>query len=215
MLQRLGKLIKGRVPVARVPKSSQLKGHHAAILATDGFEEQELLIPRSALDNCGCETHIISLYQSKIRAWRGDHWGKTVNVDFSIAETGDLQFDFLVIPGGILSIDKLRTDQAVISFVKYFLRKKRPIAAISHGPQLLIETDLIEGRTLTSSPSIKTDLINAGANWANKEVIVDHKVITSRFYSDFPSFLPEMIRVFELGKIRDAIPDVESFIYVR
>jgi protease I len=214
MLQRIQSFIKEKLETRPPLIGDELIDCHAAILVTDGFEESELFDPRSALASHGCKVSIISLMPGKIHAWTGKGWGKSINVDLTISEARGLIFDFLVIPGGIINADTLRGDREAVTFVRSFLSKNRPVAAICHGPQLLIETDLLEGRTLTSYPSIKTDLMNAGASWTNKEVVVDKKLITSRYPDDIPAFNREMIRVFLKNKFQETILNTESFIVI-
>jgi protease I len=198
-----------------IRQTTELIGCHAAILACDGFEQSELLEPRQALEAAGCETHVISLRRGKINGWSGGNWGKSVPVDFTVNEVESIKFDFLVLPGGVLNPDKLRNDPNAVAFVQSFVDQNKPIAAICHGVQTLIETGMVRGKTLTSWPSLYTDLINAGAHWIDEEVVVDGKLITSRRPSDLPAFNREMIPTFNYGRLHEAIPNTESFITIR
>lgn len=192
-----------------------LSGCHAAILACDGFEESELFEPMKALEAEGCETHIVSLQKGRIKAWNGNNWGRTIPVDLTVAEADNMEFDFLVLPGGVMNPDKLREDTQAVSFVDSFMRQGKPIAAICHGVQTLIETEQLEGRVLTSYPSIATDLINAGVDWIDEEVVVDKNIVTSRKPADIPAFNREMIRNFNFRRAHEAIPNTESFVSIR
>ncbi len=198
-----------------VNESGDLWGRKAAILATDGFEQSELLSPKSALENAGCQTYVVSLKKGRIKGWSGGNWGKSIPVDLTVYEAQSMKFDFLLLPGGVLNPDKLRDDRNAIAFVRSFVNQNKPIAAICHGVQTLIETGMINGRTLTSWPSLSTDLINAGANWVDEEVVRDEKLVTSRKPSDIPAFNQEMIQTFINERLQEAIPNTESFISIR
>lgn len=190
----------------------ELTGLHVAILATDGFEQSELFMPKEALENAGAVVHIISLRAGKIRAWSGGNWGKSIQVDMTVREAWSTEFDAIFLPGGVLNPDKLRGNSEAVAFVMSFVNKNRPIAAICHGVQTLIETGAVKNKRITSWPSLKTDLVNAGAHWVDKEVVVDHKIITSRKPSDIPIFIEAMIREFSFGKIHTSIPNSEGSI---
>lgn len=196
-------------------QTTELLSCRAAILACDGFEQSELLEPRKALEAAGCETHVVSLRRGKINGWSGGNWAKSIPVDFTVNEVEAMKFDFLVLPGGVLNPDKLRNDPHAVAFVQSFVDQNKPIAAICHGVQTLIETGMLRGKTLTSWPSLYTDLINAGAHWIDEEVVVDGKLITSRRPSDLPAFNREMIHTFNYGRLHEAIPNTESFISIR
>jgi len=189
-----------------------LSGYRVAILATDGFEQSELFKPKKALEEAGCGTFVVSLAPGRIRGWRQGRWGRSIGVDYLVTEALEMDFDFLLLPGGVINPDKLRNNEDAVIFVQSFVDANKPIAAICHGPQILIETTLLEGRTLTSFPSIKTDLINAGAQWVDEEVVVDDKLITSRNPDDIPSFNREMIILFNQIATNKAIPNTESFV---
>ena len=166
----------------------QLNNKNVAILTEEGFEQVELTSPKEALEEAGATVHIISPKSGKIKAWDKDHWGIEVQVDKQLNEVNPDDYDALVLPGGVLSPDKLRQNKDAVAFVAAFLKEGKPLAAICHGPQVLIETGLIKGRTLTSYPSLHTDLVNAGANWVDEEVVVDNGLVTSRTPADLPAF---------------------------
>jgi protease I len=190
----------------------ELTGIHVAILATDGFEQSELFIPKKALEAAGAVVHIISLRPGKIKGWSDGNWGKSIQVDMTVREAWSMEFDALFLPGGVLNPDKMRGNSEAVAFVMSFVNKHRPIAAICHGVQTLIETGAIKNRRITSWPTLKTDLINAGAEWVDKEVVVDHKIITSRSPLDIPVFIKAMIKEFGFDKIHTVIPNSEGSI---
>ncbi|GAA4361112.1 type 1 glutamine amidotransferase domain-containing protein [Hymenobacter saemangeumensis] len=175
--------------------SDKLKGKRIAIVATDGFEQSELDEPKKYLEGEGAETHVISLKSGAIKGWDGPakDWGSKVDVDKVITEARVADYDALVLPGGQMNPDVLRTDQDVVSFVGEFMRSGKVVAAICHGPWPLIETGLVLGRRMTSWPSLKTDLSNAGALWEDSEVVVDKGLITSRKPQDIPAFNKKIV----------------------
>lgn len=168
-----------------------------AILATDGFEESELSEPRNALKDEGMITHIVSPKTDEIRAWKHTEWSSEYKVDVPLEEADAGNYDALLLPGGVLNPDQLRTEEKAIRFIKDFIEAGKPVAAICHGPQLLIEAGVVEGRKMTSYHAIKTDLMNAGANWVDKEVVIDRNIITSRNPDDIPAFNKAMIKEFQ------------------
>jgi len=171
----------------------KLKGKNVAILTENGFEEVELTSPKQALEEAGATVHIISPQKEKVRGWNHDHWSIELSVDKNISEANAGDYDALMLPGGVLNPDQLRRNAEAVEFAKDFLETGKPVAAICHGPQLLIETGLLEGREMTSYPSVQTDLKNAGANWHDKEVIVDNGLVTSRSPKDLNAFNKKMI----------------------
>ncbi|MGZ3789564.1 MAG: type 1 glutamine amidotransferase domain-containing protein [Bacteriovorax sp.] len=177
-------------------KNATLSDRRIAILATDGFEESELFGPKEALDAAGAKVDIVSLHSGKIKAWKKDHWGKSIDVDAIVDETTGVQYDALMIPGGVMNPDSLRMSKRAVEFVKEFIIDGKTIASICHGPQVLIETGLPKGKHITSWPSLKTDLVNAGADWVDEEVVVDANLITSRSPKDIPAFNKKMIEGF-------------------
>jgi protease I len=173
-----------------------LQGRKVAILATDGFEQVELLEPRRALNGAGATTQVISPKAGKIKGWNHTDWGDEVPVDITLESADPHSFDALMLPGGVMNPDHLRMNPRAVEFVRHFTKAGKPVAAICHGPWTLIEADALRGKTLTSWPSLKTDLENAGAKWVDKEVVRDEGLVTSRKPDDIPSFNREMIRLF-------------------
>jgi len=173
--------------------AKSLKDKRIAILATDGFEQAELLEPRKALEAEGAETRIISPAAGKIKGWNEKDWGESVPVDMTLDAARVSDFDALVLPGGVMNPDKLRMIPAAVKFVRDFFDAKKPVAAICHGPWLLVEAGVVKGRTLTSWPSLQTDIRNAGGKWVDQEVTVDQGLVTSRKPADLPAFNRKMI----------------------
>jgi protease I len=176
--------------------SKKLEGKTIAILATDGFEESELLSPKKALEDEGAHVEVISLKKGTIKSWKDGNWNTQVKVDRALSDTSHGDFDGLVLPGGVINPDKLRQEDSAIDFVKGFFKKGKPVGAICHGPQLLINADVVKGRTLTSYSSIKLDLKNSGANWVDKKVVVDKGLVTSRTPDDLESFNQALVEEF-------------------
>jgi protease I len=177
-----------------------LNNRRVAMLATDGFEQSELEQPLNALREAGAQVDIISLKGGSIKGWNEGNWGKDVNVDKTLDDVKTADYHGLVLPGGVMSPDKLRASKEAVAFVNSFFEEKKPIAAICHGPWTMIETGKLKGRTVTSYPSLKTDLINAGAEWVDKEVVVDNGLVTSRNPNDLPAFCKKMIEEIAEGK---------------
>ena len=171
----------------------QLSVKRVAVMATDGFEQSEFKKPIKALKKEGFLVDVISLNKEKIKGWKNTKWGNKFKVDVTINQALSLNYDMLVLPGGVINTDTLRTSKLAIRFVSDFFEQKKPVAAICHAGSILIETGLLKGKQLTSYKSIKTDLINAGADWKDEEVIVDNKLITSRSPKDLPAFCKKMI----------------------
>lgn len=174
----------------------KLEGKKVAILATDGFEQVELTSPKNELDKHGATTHIISPVEdndASIRGWDSDDWGLYMKVDKKVSEANASDYDALLLPGGVINPDSLRQNEDAIEFIRAFFKEGKPVAAICHAPQLLIEAEVVEGRRLTSFNSIKKDLMNAGANWVNEEVVVDEGLVTSRNPDDLPAFNEKLI----------------------
>ncbi len=180
--------------------SQDLRGKKIAILATDGFEQSELIEPKLALEKAGADVEIVSLKGKGIKAWNKTEWGRTLTVDKLLKDADVDDYNALMLPGGVMNPDLLRKEKAAVSFVKDFFEAGKPVAAICHAPQLLIETGILPGRKLTSYASIKSDLINAGADWVDEEVVVDNGLITSRSPADIPAFCKKMIEVFAENK---------------
>ncbi|MFB0907085.1 MAG: type 1 glutamine amidotransferase domain-containing protein [Spirosomataceae bacterium] len=186
----------------------KLTGKKVAILATDGFERSELMSPHSALLDVGATVHIISDHGGSIRSWHNSDWNETVDVDKTVDEVNADDYDALVLPGGVINPDQLRTNEKAVSFIRDFFAQHKPVASICHGPQLLIEAAVVEGRTLTSFPSIKTDLINAGAHWEDSEVVTDNSLVTSRNPDDLPAFNAKMVEEIAEGKHEEQVASV-------
>jgi protease I len=176
--------------------NQNLQGKKVAILVTDGFEQSELLEPKKALDQAGATTQVVSPSQGKVKGWNHKEWGQEVPVDVPLNSARPDEFDALLLPGGVMNPDHLRMNPQAVEFVKSFTDAGKPVAAICHGPWTLIEAGAVQGHTMTSWPSLKTDLKNAGANWVDKEVVRDGKLVTSRKPDDIPAFNREMIQLF-------------------
>jgi protease I len=179
--------------------TDRLKGKRVAILATDGVEQVELTEPRKALEEAGARPQLLSPKRGKIKAWQRDHWGDELKVDVLLAEARADEFDALMLPGGVMNADTLRMDQQAVQFVKSFFLAGKPVAVICHAPWMLVEADVVRGRTVTSWPSLRTDLRNAGATWVDREVVVDKGLVTSRKPDDIPAFNKKMIEEFAEG----------------
>ena len=176
-----------------------LRNRKIAILSDNGFEQSELLEPQKALIAAGATVHVVSAKSGKIKAWDKTDWGVDVDVDVNLTDANAEDYDGLMIPGGVMNPDKMRADENYVNFAKAFFEAGKPVASICHGPQLLIETGALEGRNMTSYPAIKTDLINAGVNWEDSEVVVDQGLVTSRSPEDLPAFNKKMIEEFREG----------------
>ena len=171
-----------------------------AILATNGFEEVELSSPKKYLEKEGWKVEIVSPESGSIKSWASTDWGKDYKVDRELKNANVSDYDALVLPGGVINPDKLRTNEDALSFIKEFFKAGKPVASICHGPQILISAELVKGRKMTSYPSIKVDLINAGAEWHDEEVVVDKGLITSRNPNDLPAFNKKMVEEIREGK---------------
>ncbi len=190
-------------------KSNTLAGRRIAILATKGFEEVELTEPKKALEAAGAKVDIVApasgIKNGKIRSWAHTDWGGEYNVDVNLAEANPSDYDALQLPGGVMNPDYLRLEPKAIAFIESFVREGKPIAAICHAPWTLINAGAAKGRTLTSWPSLETDLRNAGAEWVDQEVVVDKDLVTSRKPDDLPAFNIKMVEVFsKAGKQQHA-----------
>lgn len=176
--------------------SETLNGLRVAILVTDGFEQVEMTEPRKALHEAGAETRLASPKDGQVKAWNFTEWGDTFPVDMPLDSARPEDFDALLLPGGVINPDKLRTLLEAVAFVKAFFDAGKPVASICHGPWTIIEAGAARGRRLTSWPSLKTDLKNAGAEWVDQQVVVDQGLVTSRKPDDIPAFNAEVIRLF-------------------
>jgi len=173
------------------------------ILATDGFEQSELTGPKQRLDEAGFETVVVSPQEGEIKGWQHTDWGDKVKVDLTLDEAEANEFDALVLPGGQMNPDKLRLEEKAVQLVKDFCRAGKPVAAICHGPWLLVEADVARGKTLTGWPSIRTDLKNAGADVVDREVAVDGNIITSRKPDDIPAFSQAVIEALQKAQVSE------------
>jgi len=180
--------------------AKNLEGKRVAILATTGFEQAELLEPRKALEDQGAKTQVISPQKDKIKGWNEKDWGQEVKVDLPLESANANDFDALLLPGGVMNPDKLRMEPRAVEFVRQFFAARKPVAAICHGPWMLVEAGAVRGRTVTSWPSLQTDIRNAGGKWVDQEVVVDEGLVTSRKPADIPAFNRKMIEEFAEGK---------------
>lgn len=177
-----------------------LSGKKVAILATSGFEESELFEPLQALWDANADVDVVSLKNGQIRSWKNNDWGSVIEVDKTIKEASPEDYHALVLPGGVINADRLRADSDIVEFVKAFAESGKPIASICHAAWTLIETGCVSGHQMTSWPSLKTDLENAGADWVDQEVVADHGWISSRKPEDLQAFNKTMIKEFALWK---------------
>ena len=173
-----------------------LKGRRVAILATDGVEQIELEEPRRALDAAGAVTHLISPKQDSVQAMNHDEKGARIPVDRMLSDVRPIDYDALLLPGGVGNPDQLRMDEKAVQFVREFMLSDKPVAAICHGAWILVEAGAVRGRVLTSWPSLKTDIRNAGGEWVDEAVRVDDKLITSRKPEDLPRFCATIVKEF-------------------
>ena len=174
-----------------------LKGTRVAILITDGFEHVEMIEPRKSLNEAGAETVIVSPQTDQVRAWDHVDWSKErYRVEEPLAKADPQSFDALLLPGGVMNPDHLRMDAKAVAFVKAFFDAGKPVAAICHAPWMIIEAGAARGRKIASWPSLKTDVVNAGAEWLDEEVVVDGSLVTSRKPDDIPAFNREMLKLF-------------------
>lgn len=173
--------------------SAQLKGKTVAILSTHGFEQSELVEPLEALRKAGATVEVVSPEKGKIKGWKDKNWGDEVPVDRVLDDADPERYDALVLPGGVMNPDKLRQNEDALRFVKSFFDAGKPVSAICHGPQVLIDAGVVEGREMTSYAAIKNDLKNAGAKWRDKEVVTDNGLTTSRTPKDLPAFIKKTI----------------------
>jgi protease I len=180
--------------------AKQIQGKKVAVLTENGFEEVELTSPKKVLEEAGAIVHIISPQTDKVKAWDHDHWSIELPVDVPLSKANPEDYDALLLPGGVLNPDKLRLNKEAVAFAQHFLEQGKPLAAICHGPQLLIETGMINGREMTSYQSVSTDLKNAGAVWVDREVVVDNGLVTSRSPKDLEAFNRKVVEEISEGK---------------
>jgi protease I len=176
--------------------AGELNGKKVAFLATDGVEQVELDEPRKAVEEAGAETTVVSLESGEIQAFNHLDHGDKIKVDVTAGSADASQFDALVLPGGVANPDFLRQDPDAVRFVRTFFEQDKPVGVICHGPWTLVEADVVRGRTLTSWPSLRTDLRNAGADWVDEEVHVDGRMVSSRKPDDLPAFNRKIVEVF-------------------
>ena len=179
--------------------AGELNGKKVAILVENGFERVEMTEPRKALEEAGAGTDLVSPVKGKVRGWEFTDWGDEFDVDVQLADATADDYDALMLPGGVINPDKLRLHPDAIEFIRAFVDQGKPIAAICHGPWTLINAQAVRGRTMTSWPSLQVDLINAGAKWVDREVVVDDGIVTSRKPDDIPAFNRKMIEEFREG----------------
>jgi protease I len=178
----------------------ELIGRRVAIVVANGAEQIAMTDPRDALDGAGAETDLVSIEKDEVKGWEHTKWGETFDVDVPIDDADPDDYDALLLPGGVMSPDRLRQDERVLAFVRAFFEAGKPVAAICHGPWTLIDAGVVEGRRLTSYPSIRKDLENAGAEWVDEKVVVDRGLVTSRKPDDLPAFDAKMLEEFAEGR---------------
>ncbi|MFA7522420.1 MAG: type 1 glutamine amidotransferase domain-containing protein [Halothiobacillaceae bacterium] len=179
--------------------SQRLDGKRVALLVADGFEQIELTEPKQALEQAGARAEIVSPAGDQVKGWQHTDWGDVFDVDAALDSASASDYDALVLPGGVMSPDRLRSNKQAVAFVRDFFNQNKPVAAICHGGWTLIEADVVRGRRMTSYPSIQTDLKNAGANWVDEEVVVDDNLVTSRSPDDLPAFNAHMVEKIASG----------------
>ncbi|UOB16740.1 type 1 glutamine amidotransferase domain-containing protein [Abyssalbus ytuae] len=178
----------------------KLNGKKVAILATDGFEKSELFEPYEALTKEGATVHIVSDKDGDIKGWENGNWSKSISVNRLLNNTSESDYNALVLPGGVMNPDSLRTNNNALEFIKAFFKSGKPVAAICHAPWLLISAGVVENREITSYHTIKDDVKNAGGRWTDKEVVVDNGLVTSRNPDDLPAFIDKIIEEIKEGK---------------
>ena len=183
----------------------KLQNKKVAILATDGFEKSELFEPLEALKKEGAMVDIISIKEGEIKSWDDKNWGKSITVNKLVKDTKESDYNALVLPGGVANPDTLRTDENALQFIRSFFKNHKPVAAICHAPWLLISAGVIQNREVTSYKSIKDDILNAGATWMDKEVVVDNGLVTSRNPNDLPAFISKIIEEIREGKHEEQV----------
>jgi deglycase len=180
--------------------ANELDGKRVAFLFTEGVEQVELTEPLEAVRKAGADTDLISLEQGEVEAWNHFDKGEKFSVDHAVGEVDPSDYDALVLPGGVANPDQLRLDKDAVKFVRGFFEQKKPVGVICHGPWMLVEADVAKGRKVTSWPSLRTDLRNAGADWVDEEVVVDNGLVTSRKPDDLPAFCAKIVEEFAEGR---------------
>lgn len=178
----------------------KLQGLKVAALFTDGVEQVEFIEPAKALREAGADVTVIAPHSGQVRAWDHTDWGEKIDVDMTLDEANPNDFHALLLPGGVMNPDNLRLDDRAVRFVRQMVRSGKPVAAICHAPWMLVEADVLEGRTVTSWPSLQTDIRNAGGEWTDREVVTDQGIVTSRKPDDIPAFTRKMIEEFAEGQ---------------
>jgi protease I len=190
--------------------SSELQGKRIAFLATDGVEQVELIEPWQAVEEAGGQPELVSLEDGEIQGFDHLDKGKTFHVDRMVAEAQPAEYDGLVLPGGLANPDRLRMDEKAVSFVRGFFELRKPVGVICHGPWTLVEADVVRGRTITSFPSLRTDILNAGGQWVDEEVHVDNGLVSSRNPDDLPAFCAKVVEELAEGRHEDQGPEAAS-----
>ncbi len=180
--------------------AGKLSGKKVAVLVSNGFEQVEMTEPRRALDEEGAQTVLVSPQADRVKGWQHDHWGDEFPVDLQLDRARASEFDALLLPGGVMNPDHLRLNPKAVEFVRDFFEEHKPVAAICHGPWMLVESGAVKGRTVTSWPSLQTDIRNAGGTWVDREVVTDNGLVTSRKPADIPAFNRKMIEEFAEGR---------------
>jgi protease I len=180
--------------------AEQLNGKRVAALVTNGFEQVELLEPKRALEAAGAKVEVVSPETDRVRGWNHTEWGEYVDVDKRLEQAKADDYDALLLPGGVMNPDRLRINKKAVELVRQFFDDGKPIAVICHGPWTLVEADVVRGLRMTSYPSVRTDLRNAGAEWVDQEVVVDRGIVSSRKPDDLPAFNRKMIEEFAEGR---------------
>lgn len=178
----------------------RLHGKRVALLVADGFEQIELTEPKRALEEAGASAKIVSPADGRVKGWKHTDWGDEFDVDVALDSASESDFDALVLPGGVMNPDALRQNEKAVAFVRGFFDHHKPVAAICHGGWTLAEADVLQGRRVTSYPSIQTDLKNAGAVWVDEEVVVDNGLVTSRNPHDLPAFTTKLVEEIAEGR---------------
>jgi protease I len=193
--------------------ANELQGKKIAFIATEGVEQAELTEPWKAVEDAGGQPELISIEDGEVQAWEHFDKGGTFKVDKTIEEAQVGDYDGLVLPGGVANPDQLRTDENVVSFIREFATSGKPIGVICHGPWTLIEAGVVEGRKLTSWPSLQTDLRNAGANWVDEEVVVDQGLVSSRNPDDLPAFNAKIVEEFAEGRHEESAEKAQEAVH--
>jgi protease I len=197
-------------PEEAMNSTRKLSGKRVAILVADGFEQVELTQPRVALEDDGAETLVVSGAGKRVKAWKSTDWGTSVKVDVALEDADPTRYDALLLPGGVMNPDKLRLDPRAIAFIRAFGAAGKPIAAICHGPWTLIDAGLVHGKRMTSWPTLRADLRNAGATWVDEEVVVDGQLVTSRKPADIPAFSRETVKLFSESITQQWFPSTHA-----